>query len=472
MNTGETGRCGAVRTPGGELDGVCGACPSCVAPETCIGRSEASHAEEAAACGLADYQIIDVTYLLAVDNDTSFTGSFVVQNVGEADGALAFSAEVFVSDDETLDDGDIALLDPPASVDPVVADTSSPIEFEGTWPGSGSEWYLIIRIADGMNVDATPQDNILVHGPVYARTEQIVVAVDTNVTLLSEAGGVDGSWTRHSLPGMFVSGNDVATDGEGRWVTVHNTAWIFVSDDARTWTAATFPRAGEGYLQTLADVDYCNGRWAIAGGTSLNPVNDGVAYYSDDGEEFLLGTGELDTVRRALECNPDAGIWIAIAGASALRSDDNAATWVAQGALPASMRDLAFAGDAWVAVGGSGVPTIARTTDPGIGVDWTRIDAPTAEDLSAVATDGGSTFVAVGPGGAVARSADGGLTWDDVSLSESVALTAIAWLPRSARFAVGDAAGNVRFSDDGGSTWTPPIATGSVETIRGIAGGP
>ncbi len=300
----------------------------------------------------------------------------------------------------------------------------------------------------------------------------LVVAAGTAVYV--SADGTAEAWVEREIPSNFFLASDVATDGSGRWVIADDIARVLFSDDGTTWTDSVTPypvAKGNDIIYDLADVEYCDGRWVIVGGTFVS-FDDGVTLYSDDGETFELASGATEDERTAVTCDPDTGVWISVTSTNALRSDDGGATWSIQGAVPISTSGIAIADGVWISVGGLSSGRIGRTTDVSLGVDWQEVDPPETEELLAVATDGMMTFVATGASGAILQSSDAGLTWQDTSVATEESLGVVAWLPASERFAVGDTGGNIRFSVDGGESWSAPVATGSDRPVGGIASVP
>ncbi|RMF74560.1 MAG: hypothetical protein D6738_06060, partial [Acidobacteria bacterium] len=72
--------------------------------------------------------------------------------------------------------------------------------------------------------------------------------------------------------------------------------------------------------------------------------------------------------------------------------------------------------------------------------------------------------VAVGSGGSIRRTSDGGITWTDVASPVSVDLNDVSWLDDTRLVAAGEA-GTMLRSDDAGQTWTSLPAV-TAETLR------
>lgn len=140
----------------------------------------------------------------------------------------------------------------------------------------------------------------------------------------------------------------------------------------------------------------------------------------------------------------------------------------------AALHAIAFADDSTfvaVAVGAGGA--IVRTVDGG--ESWDRVDPGSGADLHAVVFGNFSGAVAVGEGIAV-RSEDQGGSWTPVPLPEGAGtFRAVAAHPRLVAgnvlsfraLAVGDA-GRALLSDDEGRTWSPVAGLGNAD-LRAVA---
>ena len=139
----------------------------------------------------------------------------------------------------------------------------------------------------------------------------------------------------------------------------------------------------------------------------------------------------------------------------------------------AALHAIAFADDSTfvaVAVGAGGA--IVRTVDGG--ESWDRVDPGSDADLHAVVFGNFSGAVAVGEG--IATAADQGSSWTPVPLPEGAGtFRAVAAHPRLVAgnvlsfraLAVGDA-GRALLSDDEGRTWSPVAGLGNAD-LRAVA---
>lgn len=113
--------------------------------------------------------------------------------------------------------------------------------------------------------------------------------------------------------------------------------------------------------------------------------------------------------------------------------------------------NIARAGDRLVTVGERGFALLSDDA----GKTWRAVGTPVTRTLTAVAFNDDRLGVAVGHGGSVARTTDGGSTWTEVPLEETageslLGVTALG----GGRFAAYGAFGLYFDSGDGGETWT------------------
>jgi hypothetical protein len=164
---------------------------------------------------------------------------------------------------------------------------------------------------------------------------------------------------------------------------------------------------------------------------------------------------------------PNTKIVAVGAGGSTLVSSDGVA-WtegVAFNAASPSWRAITTFGATFVAVGDGGA--IATSSD---GVAWTARTSNTAADLTGIACSS-DRCIAVGAGGTAVRSTDAGATWSAATIAGAPALRKIAYgnfnnnqgatsVSINTFVAVGDG-GTVAISTDGGATWTTATVAGA-----------
>lgn len=245
--------------------------------------------------------------------------------------------------------------------------------------------------------------------------------------------------------------NDVIWTGH-RFVAVGHR--ILYSGDGDLWQTATAQVGGD----TVAASQLVEGRitnWgiylngvsrngaelvAVGAGGAILTSSDGTHWEqaSDTGRPFselqgvAWGGGRFVAVGYSLNAvlhSPDGQHWQKTSGASA----------------PFGLHDVVWAGERFVAVGS----TIATSAD---GNHWQETLASFAGNLSAVAWSG-TALVAVGEGGTILRSQDGGERWTTVAASATKEpLSDVVW--NGGRFVAVGGNGVIVHSRDG-SRWRP-----------------
>jgi photosystem II stability/assembly factor-like uncharacterized protein len=146
----------------------------------------------------------------------------------------------------------------------------------------------------------------------------------------------------------------------------------------------------------------------------------------------------------------------------------SAAGLPARAAVPAAARalllDCAWAGSALVAVGERGAVVVS--TD--LGRTWTRSQTPTHETLTGVAFADAVEGWAVGHGGVILATLDGGANWVRQAEDESTSTSFLHVLALDARRAIAIGAfGTLRRTEDGGRTWASlPVPEGEPHLNR------
>jgi photosystem II stability/assembly factor-like uncharacterized protein len=115
----------------------------------------------------------------------------------------------------------------------------------------------------------------------------------------------------------------------------------------------------------------------------------------------------------------------------------------------------------WVAVGNGGV--IVRSTDGG--VVWNPISSPVGDALRGVSFHG-TTGIAVGLAGRVLRTTDGGLNWTQETRPTTRALYAVSMGPSVA--VITGEEGGIFVSTDDGAHWSPHTA-GTASVLFGVS---
>jgi len=113
--------------------------------------------------------------------------------------------------------------------------------------------------------------------------------------------------------------------------------------------------------------------------------------------------------------------------------------------------DVTHAGDRLVAVGERGFAMVSDDS----GKSWKAVGTPVVRTLTGVAFDGEKVGVAVGHGGSIVRTEDGGDTWTEVPMEEAYGESFLGVTATGdGKFAVYGAFGMYFDSMDGGRTWT------------------
>lgn len=125
---------------------------------------------------------------------------------------------------------------------------------------------------------------------------------------------------------------------------------------------------------------------------------------------------------------------------------------------------VSFANEtAGCAVGGGG--TVLRTTDGGL--TWKAQASGTAQTLKAVVFVGATAGWAVGGGGTIVRTTDGGRTWAAQKSGTTQPLNAVTFASATTGWAVGGR-GTVLRTTNGGTTWKAQ-PSGTTQALNGVA---
>jgi len=228
-----------------------------------------------------------------------------------------------------------------------------------------------------------------------------------------------------------------------------------------------------GALYTLSDTDLYNAWAGLAGATTASWTRATTPTgFSADLHAVAIYTSTLNATTPTL-------LYVAIGDGGAVLTSADAVTWTVSRAASAghvAMRAIAKAGSTFVAVGDAG--TIETSTD---GITWTARSSNSGANLAGI-TYGNGRLVAVGSGGVLLTSSDTGVTWTAASYtSGSSATTAnlsavgygsyninggTATLTRINSFVAVGAGGAVVRSTDGGATWTDITATAGVGGVN------
>jgi len=238
-------------------------------------------------------------------------------------------------------------------------------------------------------------------------------------------------------------------------------------DAGQTWAALTLGEAfptGPGW-RAVAPAEA-----TPEGAETVWIVGDaGVVGRSDDGGRSWTRIDGPSGQLRGVATEPSGAAALAVSATGEIwrlhaPSDDEpgGAEMVYDGALALFGVALAAHDDRAVAVGAGG--TMLRSDDGGLA--WTSVELATTRDLHAVRVAGHEPLsVAVGAGGVVVRVSDGGAEIDEIADAEQ-GLYALHLREDGTGQAVG-AAGVLLRTDDSGHTWQT-VALPSTATLRGV----
>ncbi len=157
-------------------------------------------------------------------------------------------------------------------------------------------------------------------------------------------------------------------------------------------------------------------------------------------------------------------------GGVIIRTFDSGDNWFAYpSGYAVDLNDVSFVSDllGW-AVGAnvSGVGSLMLSTTDG-GQTWERQNAPSGftGKLNGVFFLNASNGWAVGDGGRIARTSNGGLSWEAITSGTNTRLNAVHFSDTNIGVAVGGAntAGYVMRTTNGGTTWTAPLQVAALE---------
>jgi hypothetical protein len=269
------------------------------------------------------------------------------------------------------------------------------------------------------------------------------------------------SWTAPAIPpGVSSIASSIPSSGAGSTVLYAFTSMgIYTSaDSGKTWTALPSPSLGpmgsvlvDPTDPSLLYVATQSGIWkAIDGGAG--------ASWSP-----LLSLSQTNSAPAVLFPDPTLpSTMFASLGLSPYRSTDNGATWTQLTNLPYQTISMAVDADNPNTIY-SAVWTIGVFRSLDGGDRWTKIaDQPVTYSPSAIAASPTALYLATSSG--IVRSADGGISWSQMSITAPADFVMID--PNNPKTVYADA-DQVYVSTDDGSTWTPllTVPLHSVATI-------
>ncbi|HPF34832.1 MAG TPA: YCF48-related protein [Candidatus Krumholzibacteria bacterium] len=286
-------------------------------------------------------------------------------------------------------------------------------------------------------------------------------------TVLSSTDGL--AWTPHTVP--------TGADLRGILMTSSNNSWFAGSDGSVIVTVdfgATWATRGVGDPSAhLTDI------FSRSSGLGFVVGPQGRFFYSEDlGQTWDARPvpGGPDLLCGLCPFSGGSSMLAAGAGGFVAKTSDAGMTWTQYptGAVE-DIRDVTPSGDAYLAVGQGGL--ILRSTD--LGETWTRIPSPTTAGLNAVLPSAQfyGHILACGDGGAMIKSTDNGLTWGVQDTPVTADLNGLESYGNHVWLAVGAGGVILRTTDGGGVTvgvedQAPPATAVSVTELLPAAPNP
>jgi len=201
-------------------------------------------------------------------------------------------------------------------------------------------------------------------------------------------------------------------------------------DQGKNWNVA--PQCSAFVFEVFHSLHLSAAGAGFGAGVAVNGAGGGYKYYS--GYSWVCGPtpypGEvfLDVVRQ------DKLGWIVGAtGGKIYRTEDEGATWVGYAAgTTETLRAVALSGNSGLAVGDKG--TIVASSD---GKAWSTVTSGVTVDLYGVTLQSAQDGWAVGEGGTLLRTKDGGQSWTPQSPGVTARLEAVCFTSAMDGWAVG-----------------------------------
>jgi len=180
----------------------------------------------------------------------------------------------------------------------------------------------------------------------------------------------------------------------------------------------------------------------------------------------LLGAGLATAVTTVDNFSTVTYNFFAVGAGGKIFSGSDGKTWAAQNStVSADLRSAVFGG-IYVAAGANG--TIVESADA---TTWSTRASGTSSTLNGLATNGAGTYVAVGAGGSITTTTDGGATWKLASSGTTQDLFAITYGSSGGInvFVAVGAQGTMLISADGLAWSAGNIAAANGADLKGIA---
>lgn len=231
---------------------------------------------------------------------------------------------------------------------------------------------------------------------------------DGSLVLKTVDGGRHWTWQR-ARTGEYLLDTDVLS-GSRAWIVGSNSTRLLTTDGGRSWQGTR--RASDTDWWSVDFVDAAHG-W-MAGGNAATRSGL-IRYTSDGGTSWTTQLSAPGVIIYRIRAQDTERAWAvggdAVSGAGlVLHTDDAGRTWRPSwnGETASWLADVAFADQlhGWAVGEGGGV---LRTVDGG--ASWERVPVPTRQDLTAVCFIDASHGWIVGDGETMLRTVDGGHTW-------------------------------------------------------------
>lgn len=263
------------------------------------------------------------------------------------------------------------------------------------------------------------------------------------------------------------------------WQVVTDVDWVGANEYVATLSGGSFMRTTTGgatsgawttYAPTNNDYQYLSDL-AVGDATRIYAVARSGAVFRWDGSTFAPTTLPSRRAYRAyaIAAVPGSPDIVTVAGARGLtwRSIDAGVTWTRQSTVTSASLFAAATPTASLTLLGGTAETIVRSTDGG--ATFTQRNGATVRPLEAADADpvDGRKVLAVGEGGLVRRTSDGGSSWSAATSISAQNLTDVAFGAPGVAWAVGSA-GAIYRTSDGGATWAAQ-ASGITTRLTSVA---
>ena len=292
-------------------------------------------------------------------------------------------------------------------------------------------------------------------------TSEIGWATSRHAVLHTTDGGVH--WSAHEMAASDRPSGVQALGMRRAWVTTGGTTLLRTIDGGATWKRV---RAGAATDVNLVRFTSMLCGWAAGGGGEIVHTTDGGLHWS-----VQLACPSVSGLSFA---NSRDG-W-ATAGGTVYRTTDGGADWTAQTTAPYATWVLATkppgaivgtSREGTTSLGNLFCDGLSRTTDGG--ASW-QPSTRAADDyfgaLKALQFVDAASGWAVGAGGEILHTANGGTSWAAQASNTTEGLNGVHFITATEGWAVGDQ-GTIMHTTDGGLTWTPQTS-GVSDNLTGV----